>query len=247
MEEMFMYMFSVALVIVLILVVLGIIAIKIYTLCVIKKAESMKSEIISLIDVLSVEDFDVKEINTKAYITTMNAALNCISFTKKRKTVTGDIIYDCIIPNDHIRHNESIKTDIDFENMCKLGEKELQITATEEMFNCYKENVLDKDITHLEAEVYAIAITLKDSYLKSRIKEWYEYLRNKSSISEQFDLYASKEKALARFLLCTFVAEKIKVYSLILQEPFTDLEKNGIVEIVINEIKTRISMKENEE
>ena len=37
------------------------------------------------------------------------------------------------------------------------------------------------------------------------IKEWYEYLRNKSSISEQFDLYASKEKALARFLLCTFV------------------------------------------
>jgi hypothetical protein len=211
------------------------IVVKVRTLYVMYKSETIKESILSQINAVSIEDFDVKEINERVFVPTKTNYFDCIYFDKKIQIMNGDIGYRCYIPKDHIRNNESVKAHMNLRNVCKMDEIEIKKIVTKEEYRQFKKRI--KNVDSIEVEVYAVAVSLNNSCLISKITEWLDYLKDRTFVLEAFETYAWRERERANILLGSFVEERIKCSCLISQEPFNDSEKRRIIERAISKIK----------
>lgn len=209
---------------------------------IIKKANIMKDEIAEMIKEISEKDFNVELIEATTYISTKDSEMKCIHIGTKRKQLDGKIAYDCSISMNNIYDiRDSIQLSIVSLNEYRsMDDDYLKISISEETNEQFKANVIEQDIRQLEAKIYAVAVELKESPLKDKIREWrmflYEYIHHHSIGDIFFEDFKT-----ASMLLSTFTAERIQLYLLIEQPPMTEKEIQEFVEIVVEELKYNIT------
>ncbi len=208
----------------------------------IKKAKAMEDEISEMIKDISAKDLNVELIETSTHISTKTSEMKCVYIAEKSKQLDGKISFDCYIPMNNIYDiRDSIQLSaVSLNEYRSMDGDFLKISISEGLNEQFKANVIEQDIELLEAKIYAVAVELKESPLKDKIREWrnflYEYIHNHYIGDSFFEDYQ-----ITKLLLSTFTAERIQLYLLIEQPPMTEKEIQEFVEIVVEELKYNIT------
>lgn len=207
----------------------------------IKKAKEMKDEISEMIKDISAKDLNVELIEATTYIPTKDSEMKCIHIGTKRKQLNGKIVYDYSISMNNIYDiRDSIQlSNVSLNQYRSMDDDFFKVSISEEVNEQFKVNVIEQGIGQLEAKIYAVAVELKESPLKDKIREWrmflFEYIHNHYIGDSFFEDYKT-----AIMLLSTFTAERIQLYLLIEQPPMTEKEIQSFVEKVVEELKFNI-------